>query len=105
MNPTHNRPPAAGSCCRLNATVFHFEKVPGHLYAFMVWSFPSCNLCRIATSYSPEGFEAADGWVRVFVGCHPREIFDGYPWDSFFPICKTFLCRPERFFITAMFLV
>jgi hypothetical protein len=30
---------------------------------------------------------------------------DGYPWDSFLPICWTFLCRSESFFITAIFFV
>jgi len=35
----------------------------------------------------------------------PVNVFDGYPWDSFLPNIRTFLCRSERFFITAIFLV
>jgi hypothetical protein len=34
-----------------------------------------------------------------------RRIVDGYSWDSFFPNSRTFLCRSERFFITAVFLI
>ena len=30
---------------------------------------------------------------------------DGYPWDSFLSNSRTFLCRSERFFITAVFLI
>jgi hypothetical protein len=34
-----------------------------------------------------------------------RRIIDGYAWDSFLPNSRTFFCRSERFFITAVFLI
>ena len=44
-------------------------------------------------------------YVPMFCRTIGTLTFDGYPWDSFFPNSRTFLCRSERFFITAIFLV